>query len=138
MQREPCLQIVEDRLCLFLSQGHAVFSWCVAGLFFDSVEARDPFDCFFGDGKAFTFLNINELAAHMNDAGLLAGAICPEQSMWFADLNGRPENLMMFSGPKWVSAVNQVVTIGLDIACIKSMLMYDTPRKDMPCLQPNE
>jgi hypothetical protein len=54
-------------------------------------------------------------------------------SMWFADLNGRPENLMMFSWPNWVSAVSQVVMIGLDIMCIKSMLMHDTPRKDMPC-----
>jgi antitoxin ParD1/3/4 len=53
-------------------------------------------------------------------------------SMWFADLNGRPENLMMFSWPNWVSAVSQVVMIGLDIMCIKSMLMHDTPRKDMP------
>ncbi|EDQ03468.1 hypothetical protein OIHEL45_20386 [Sulfitobacter indolifex HEL-45] len=36
------------------------------------------------------------------------------------------------------SVTNQVIMIGLDIARIKSMLMYDVSRKDMPCLQLNE
>ena len=65
------------RLCL--PQGHTFFNRFVARLFFHGMEGGDALDYFFGDGRTFAFMDVDELAAHMNHASLLAGAICPEQ-----------------------------------------------------------
>jgi len=71
---------LEDRLCRFLPQNNALFSRLVTRLFFHGIKGSDPFDSLLGDVRALALLNLDEFAAHINHAGLLAGSSDAEQT----------------------------------------------------------
>ena len=79
LKLQPRLEIVEDRLCLFLPQGNAHFSGLVARLFLHGIECSNPYDRLFGDSGALALEDLHKLAAHVDHAGLLAGLAVSEQ-----------------------------------------------------------
>src|SRR6056297_3697002 len=64
-----------------MAQGDAFFGRLVARGLLHGIEARDALDSLSGDGGPVAFEGIDELAAHVHHAGLLAGQARAKQTV---------------------------------------------------------
>ena len=66
---QPDLQIIEDRLCLRLSEFDAAVRWRSTRFLLDGIELRDAPDGLVGDGRTLGSVDVDELAPDMSHAG---------------------------------------------------------------------